>query len=83
MLSATDPEANTILGLDSGTNDYVLKPFRTPVLRAHLRQQEASGNAVCTVNRFVFKPRGEISVDEATTKKVHLTEKETGIHRYL
>jgi len=87
MLTAMDGEADTILGLDSGANDYVPKPFRMPVLlarlRAHLRQHEASEDAVFTINRFVFKPGGKILVDETANKKVHLTEKETAILRYL
>src|SRR5262245_47628030 len=42
MLTAADSDADTILGLESGANDYVTKPFRINVLlarlRAHLRQ---------------------------------------------
>lgn len=87
MPTAMDGEADTILGLDSGANDYVSEPFRMPVLlarlRAHLRQHEASEDAVFTINRFLFKPGGKILVDEAAKKKVHLTEKKTAILRYL
>ena len=46
MLTAADSDADTILGLESGANDYVTKPFRINVLlarlRAHLRQHERS-----------------------------------------
>ncbi len=46
MLAAAETDADTILGLDSGANDYVVKPFRLPVLlarlRAQLRQHERS-----------------------------------------
>lgn len=87
MLTAMDGDADTILGLDSGANDYIAKPFRLPVLlarlRAHLRQHEASEDAVFTVNRFVFRPGAKLLVDEAANKKVHLTDKETSILRYL
>jgi len=87
MLTAMDGDADTILGLDSGANDYVAKPFKLPVLlarlRAHLRQHDASEDAVFTVDRFVFRPGGKILVDEAANKKVHLTDKETSILRYL
>ena len=42
MLTGHDSDADTILGLDAGANDYVTKPFKFPVLlariRAHLRQ---------------------------------------------
>lgn len=87
MLTAMDGDADTILGLDSGANDYVAKPFKLPVLlarlRAHLRQHEASEDAVFTVNRFVFRPGAKLLVDEAANRKVHLTDKETSILRYL
>ncbi len=39
MLTAAETDADTILGLDSGANDYVVKPFRLPVLLARLRAQ--------------------------------------------
>jgi DNA-binding response OmpR family regulator len=46
MLTGNDTDADTILGLDSGANDYVTKPFRFAVLlarvRAQLRQHEQS-----------------------------------------
>ena len=34
MLTAADTDADTILGLDSGANDYITKPFRMGVLLA-------------------------------------------------
>ncbi|MGH6977657.1 MAG: response regulator transcription factor, partial [Stellaceae bacterium] len=39
MLTAADSEADTVLGLDSGANDYIAKPFRLHVLLARLRAQ--------------------------------------------
>src|SRR6478735_3024009 len=39
MLTAQDTEADTILGLDSGANDYIAKPFRFGVLLARIRAQ--------------------------------------------
>src|SRR5918994_1092180 len=49
MLTAADSDADTILGLESGANDYVTKPFRINVLlarlRAHLRQHERCQDA--------------------------------------
>src|ERR1700749_1010447 len=42
ILTGADSDADTVLGLDSGADDYVTKPFRLGVLlarlRAHLRQ---------------------------------------------
>jgi DNA-binding response OmpR family regulator len=39
MLTAQDTEADTILGLESGANDYIAKPFRFGVLLARVRAQ--------------------------------------------
>ncbi len=53
MLTAAESDADTILGLDAGANDYVTKPFRLGVLlarlRAQLRQHEQSEDAVFTI----------------------------------
>jgi len=46
MLTGHNTDSDTILGLESGANDYVTKPFRFAVLlariRTQLRQHEAS-----------------------------------------
>src|SRR5262245_48570230 len=39
MLTGQDSEADTVLGLESGANDYVTKPFRFAVLLARIRVQ--------------------------------------------
>ncbi len=53
MLTGADNEADTILGLESGANDYITKPFRLGVLlariRAQLRQHELTEDAVFTI----------------------------------
>ena len=60
MLTGHDSDADTILGLDAGANDYVTKPFRFPVLlariRAQLRQHEQSEDAVFQLGPYTFKP---------------------------
>ncbi len=38
MLTGADTEADTILGLDSGANDYITKPFKLGVLLARIRR---------------------------------------------
>ncbi|MGD8808717.1 MAG: response regulator transcription factor [Gammaproteobacteria bacterium] len=87
MLTAADTDADTILGLDAGANDYVTKPFRLNVLlarlRAQLRQHEQSEDAVFNVGHYTFMPSSKILLDEETNKKVRLTEKETAILKYL
>jgi DNA-binding response OmpR family regulator len=87
MLTGADSEADTILGLDSGANDYVPKPFRLGVLlariRAQLRQHEQSEDAVFTIGPYAFKPSAKQLVDEERDVKVRLTEKEVAILKYL
>jgi DNA-binding response OmpR family regulator len=87
MLTGADGEADMILGLDSGANDYITKPFRLSVLlarlRAQLRQHELSEDAVFTIGPYTFRPSVKTLVDDAKRKKVRLTEKETAILKYL
>ena len=86
MLTGHDTDSDTILGLESGANDYVSKPFRFAVLlariRAQLRQHEASEDAVFTIGPYSFRPSSKILVTPKGSK-VRLTEKETAILRYL
>jgi DNA-binding response OmpR family regulator len=60
MLTGNDSDADQILGLDAGANDYVTKPFKFAVLlariRAQLRQHEQSEDAVFTIGHYTFKP---------------------------
>jgi DNA-binding response OmpR family regulator len=87
MLTAADSEGDTVLGLDSGANDYVTKPFRLGVLlarlRAHLRQSDRSDDAEFTIGPYMFRPGAKLMTDAAGRKKVRLTEKETAILKYL
>ncbi|MEO1017800.1 MAG: response regulator transcription factor [Pseudomonadota bacterium] len=86
MLTAHDSDADAILGLDSGANDYITKPFRLGVLmarlRAQLRQFELSDDANFKVGPYNFRPAAKMLVTE-NDRKVHLTEKETAILKYL
>lgn len=86
MLTAHDTDSDTILGLESGANDYVTKPFRFAVLlariRAQLRTHEQSEDAVFTIGPYTFKPAEKI-LTEQNGQKVRLTEKETAIMKYL
>ncbi len=86
MLTGRDSDADTITGLESGANDYVLKPFRFAVLlariRSQLRQHEASEDAVFTIGPFTFRPASKVLIAE-NGGKIRLTEKETAILRYL
>ncbi len=86
MLTAQGSDSDTILGLDSGANDYVTKPFRFGVLlariRAHLRQHEQSEDAIFKIGPYTFKPSAKMLIRD-DNKKVRLTEKETAIIKFL
>ena len=86
MLTGHDSEADTILGLDAGANDYVTKPFRFGILlarvRAHMRSHEQSEDAVFQIGPYTFKPAMKM-LEDTEDKKVRLTEKETAILKYL
>ncbi len=87
MLAAARTDADTILGLDSGANDYVAKPFRLSVLlarlRAQLRQHEQSEDALFTIGPYTFQPSAKVLIHGETKKKVRLTVMETSILKYL
>jgi DNA-binding response OmpR family regulator len=86
MLTGHDTDSDTILGLESGANDYVTKPFRFAVLlariRAQLRQHEQSEDATFTVGPYTFKPSQKLMTD-AKGARIRLTEKEASIIKYL
>jgi len=86
MLTGHDTDSDTILGLESGANDYVTKPFHITVLlarvRAQLRQHETSEDAVFTIGPYTFRPSSKLLINPKGSK-VHLTEKESSILRYL
>ncbi|MEX2648687.1 MAG: response regulator transcription factor [Alphaproteobacteria bacterium] len=87
MLTAAEGEADTILGLDSGANDYVTKPFKLGVLlariRAQLRTHEQSEDAVFAIGPYSFRPGQKLLVHGDKGRKIRLTEKETAILRFM
>ncbi|MEL0438951.1 response regulator transcription factor [Phycobacter sp. K97] len=86
MLTGHDSDADTILGLDAGANDYVTKPFKFPVLlariRAQLRTHEQSEDAVFGLGPYTFKPAMKL-LETEDNRKIRLTEKETNILKFL
>jgi DNA-binding response OmpR family regulator len=86
MLTAQDSDSDEILGLESGANDYVTKPFRFSVLlariRAALRQHDQSEDVVFTIGQYSFQPAAKI-LEASDGNKVRLTDKETSILKYL
>ena len=87
MLTGEASDADAILGLDAGANDYVTKPFRFGVLlarmRAHLRSRENSEDAVLAIGPYDFRPAVKTLQRRGSDEKVRLTEKETNILKFL
>ena len=86
MLTGADTDADAILGLNAGANDYVTKPFKFAVLlarvRAHLRSHEQNEDAVFRIGPYEFRPSVKMLVT-AQDRKIRLTEKETSILKFL
>jgi DNA-binding response OmpR family regulator len=86
MLTGHDSDSDEILGLESGANDYVTKPFRFSVLlariRAALRQHDQSEDVVFTIGQYSFQPAAKL-LEGHDGGKVRLTDKETSILKYL
>ncbi len=87
MLTGQDSDADAILGLDAGANDYITKPFRLNVfmarIRAQLRAHEQSDDAVFNVGPYAFLPAAKMLTNSETDRKIRLTEKETAILKFL
>src|SRR5277367_6795217 len=60
LLTGRDSDADTVIGLEAGANDYVVKPFRFAVLlariRVQMRQHEASADAEVQIGKYTFRP---------------------------
>jgi DNA-binding response OmpR family regulator len=87
MLTALDSDADVILGLDAGANDYIVKPFRIGVLlariRAQLRQHEMSENAAFSLGPYIFKPGARLLFERDSRNEIVLSEKECAILKHL
>lgn len=86
LLTGHDSDSDEILGLESGANDYVTKPFRFSVLlariRAALRQHDQSEDVVFAIGQYSFQPAAKV-LETEEGGKVRLTDKETSILKYL
>lgn len=87
MLTGSDEENDVVRGLDAGGNDYVSKPFRIAELLARLRAQmrifENSEDAVFSIGPYVFRPSAKLLQENATNRRIRLTEKEAAILKFL
>ena len=79
-------DADEVLCLTAGANDYITKPFKLPILlariRAHLREYAHSDTENFKIGRLTFKPASKLLLDERG-RKIRLTEKEASILKYL
>ena len=86
MLTGRDSDMDTVIGLEAGANDYVVKPFRFAVLlariRVQMRQHEASEEAEFLIGPYTFRPATKTLID-SKGGKLRLTEKEAAILRFL
>jgi DNA-binding response OmpR family regulator len=86
MLTGHVSDSDQILGLESGANDYIAKPFKFAVLlarvRSQLRQHENSEDATFQIGPYSFRPGQKLLID-AQERKIRLTEKETSILKFL
>jgi DNA-binding response OmpR family regulator len=87
MLTGATEERDVISGLEAGANDYVAKPFAVSELlarvRAQLRTFDNSDDAVFPVGRFLLRPSAKLLTDPERGRKIRLTDKETGILKFL
>ena len=87
MLTGANEESDVVRGLDSGANDYVAKPFRAAELVARLQAQlrifERSEEAVFPVGPYTFRPAKKLLQDIGRNRRIHLTDKETAVLKFL
>jgi DNA-binding response OmpR family regulator len=87
MLTGHNGEQDVVRGLNAGANDYLPKPFGLNELLARLRAQlrafDTSDDAVFTIGPYMFRPSAHLLLEPVRNYKVHLTDKEVGILKFL
>ncbi len=83
LLTGFISEADIILGLEAGADDYITKPFRFGELLARIRVQlrklyKFTEEITLRVGEYKFKPRLRLLIDKIK-EEIRLTEKETNI----
>jgi len=84
MLTAKDRVPERVAGLDTGADDYMVKPFSTDELlarvRARLRDKEPASNVIVYRDLIMDRDRHEV---QRGGKTVNLTAKEYALLEYL
>ena len=89
MVTARDAEADKVLGLESGADDYVTKPFSTVELKARVRAQLRRASAQHAGRLDAVLTIGDLQIDLASRvvkrsgEEVHLTPTEWSLLRYF
>ena len=86
LLTGLGDESEVVRGLDSGANDYVIKPFRVSELMARVcaqtRMHDISEDAELMIGRFRFRPGDRLLIEFDGTR-IRLTGKEAAVLKYL
>ncbi|EJF87118.1 response regulator transcription factor [Bartonella rattimassiliensis] len=86
MITNDETDCDAILDLETGANDYVIKPFRFAVLlariRTQLRQYEQNEDATFNMGLYTFKLGQKLLLDQ-NNNTIRLTEKEAAILKCL
>ncbi len=87
MLTGASSEQEVVRGLDSGANDFMVKPFRlaelTARLRAQIRAHETSEDAVLVIGPYHFRPGSRTLHDPLENRRIRLTDKEAAVLKFL
>ena len=86
LLTERDEISSTVFGQDARASDYIIKPFKFPILLARinvqLRMYEKSYDSAFTLGPYTFHPAIKI-LKTHDNNEIQLTEKETDILKFL
>lgn len=86
LLTERDNVAHAVFGQDARASDYIIKPFKFPILLARMniqfRKYEQSSGGSFKIGPYTFHPARKI-LRAQDSKEIRLTEKETDILQFL
>ena len=86
ILTEKDSVSNTVFGQDARASDYILKPFKFPILLARMniqfRKYEQLNDRTFILGPYTFYPIRKL-LKTKNDKDIWLTEKETDILQFL